>query len=47
MGIFEKFLLLAAAACWVMFYFVKKNIAFGVAVGVTVFALVYILAYLS
>lgn len=41
MGLPEKFLFLLAFACWVLFFFTKKNGAFGLAFGVTVFAIIY------
>ena len=44
MEIVDKFLIGVVLASWVLFFFARKNLAFGLAVGLSVFSVIYILA---
>ena len=43
MDFIDKILLGFVLASWVMFFFARKNLAFGLAVGVTIFSFIYML----
>lgn len=44
MDLIDKLLLGFVLASWVLFFFARKNVAFGLAVGITIFSFIYILA---
>ena len=44
MDFIDKILMGFVLASWVMFFFARKNLAFGLAVGVTIFSFIYIVA---
>jgi len=42
MTLLDKLMLLFAAGTWGLFFVTKKNAAFGLAVGVSIFVLIFI-----
>lgn len=42
MDLIDKILIAFSAASWVLYFLTRKNLAFGVAVGVTIFSLIAI-----
>ncbi len=42
MDLFDKILLVFSAGTWFLYFFTRKNLAFGVAIGVTLFSLIFV-----